>query len=278
MDAQPYAWAATDDKIQEVVRRIVEGFDPEKIILFGSHARGTAGRDSDVDLLIVMDVEGSRRTKATEMELALVGIKLATDLILVTPEQVERDHDQIGTIIRPALREGKVLYEREPLKRSSRTATGSELRLDARYAKGRCSTSEKTNRDRAIGEWVEKAEHDLRTAEHVLTLEENCPFDMVCFHAQQCAGKYLKALLILRSVDFPGTHNLEVVMGLMPPDVSLELDATEVTLLTRYAAELRYPGDAAPITRAEAEEAVATARKVREAVRQHLPGEALGEK
>lgn len=113
MDAQPYAWAATDDKIQEVVRRIVEGFDPEKIILFGSHARGTAGRDSDVDLLIVMDVEGSRRRKATDIDLALVGILLPVDLIVVTPEDVERGRDQIGTIVRPALREGKVLHERK---------------------------------------------------------------------------------------------------------------------------------------------------------------------
>ena len=60
-------------KIEEMVRRIVERFHPEKIILFGSHARGTAGPDSDVDLLVVMPVQGSRRRKATEIDLSLIG-------------------------------------------------------------------------------------------------------------------------------------------------------------------------------------------------------------
>ena len=46
--------------------------------------------------------------------------------------------------------------------------------------------------------WIKKAESDLKTAEHTLTLKENCPFDTVCFHAQQCAEKYLKALLVYK--------------------------------------------------------------------------------
>lgn len=48
----------------------------------------------------------------------------------------------------------------------------------------------------AIRGWVAKAEHDLRNAEYVLTLTEACPTDTVCFHSQQCAEKYLKALLV----------------------------------------------------------------------------------
>ena len=56
--------------IDEIVNRIVRGFRPEKIILFGSHARGTAGPDSDVDLLVVMNVEGSKRQKAKEIDFA----------------------------------------------------------------------------------------------------------------------------------------------------------------------------------------------------------------
>ena len=104
--------ATVQRAIDEMVRRIVRRFRPEKIILFGSHARGDAGPDSDVDLLVVMRVRGSRRKKATEIELALAGLGVPKDLLLVTPEQVERDRDQLGTIIRPALREGKVLYER----------------------------------------------------------------------------------------------------------------------------------------------------------------------
>jgi predicted nucleotidyltransferase len=100
------------EKIDELVSRIVERFRPEKIILFGSHARGTAGQDSDADILVVMPVKGSKRKKATEIDVALVGIDLPVDVIVVTPEELERNKNQIGTIIYPALKEGKVLYEK----------------------------------------------------------------------------------------------------------------------------------------------------------------------
>ncbi|OGX06380.1 MAG: hypothetical protein A3G87_01655 [Omnitrophica bacterium RIFCSPLOWO2_12_FULL_50_11] len=99
-------------KIDEMVRRIVERFHPEKIILFGSHARGAAGPDSDVDLLVVMHVRGSRRQKATEIDLSLSDREIPLDLLVVTPEQFARERDMIGTVIRPAAHEGKVLYER----------------------------------------------------------------------------------------------------------------------------------------------------------------------
>ena len=98
--------------IDEMVNRIVRQFQPEKIILFGSHARGTAGPDSDVDLLVVMNVEGSKRQKATEVDLALFGLDLPVDVIVLRPEELERNRNQVGTILYPALREGKVLYER----------------------------------------------------------------------------------------------------------------------------------------------------------------------
>ncbi len=99
-------------EIQEMVDRIVQEFDPQRIILFGSHARGDAGWDSDVDFLVVMPVEGSRRKKTTEIDRALADRKLPVDLIVVTPEHFERYRNVVGTIIYPACREGKVLYER----------------------------------------------------------------------------------------------------------------------------------------------------------------------
>jgi predicted nucleotidyltransferase len=99
-------------QIWEMVQRIVERFDPERIVLFGSFSRGTPAPDSDADLLVVMPVQGSRRQLAARIELALAGLQLPKDVIVVTPEEVERDRDQIGTIIHPALREGVVLYER----------------------------------------------------------------------------------------------------------------------------------------------------------------------
>jgi predicted nucleotidyltransferase len=93
-----------------MVRRIVERFNPLKIILFGSYARGNAGPDSDVDLLIVMPVRGSKRKKAVEIGVALHDIKVAKDVIVVTPQEFEWRKDVIGTIEWPAVREGQVLY------------------------------------------------------------------------------------------------------------------------------------------------------------------------
>lgn len=98
--------------IREMVKRIVRQFDPDKVILFGSYARGDAGPDSDVDLLIVMPVAGSTQEKAIEIGVALHDIPLPKDLIVTTPEEFEWRKDITGTIEWPAWREGKVVYTR----------------------------------------------------------------------------------------------------------------------------------------------------------------------
>jgi len=100
------------EAICEMVRRIVAQFHPDKIILFGSHARGDATPDSDVDLLVVMPVEGSKRQKATEIDLAFADRTMPLDLIVVTPEDFERARYQIGSVLRPAALEGRVMYDR----------------------------------------------------------------------------------------------------------------------------------------------------------------------
>lgn len=99
--------------IRQMTNRITKRFKPDKIILFGSHARGTAGADSDVDLLVVMPITSTRRHQATAIDKSLMGIKMPADVIVVTPEDVKCCRDQIGSIIRPALQEGKVVYERQ---------------------------------------------------------------------------------------------------------------------------------------------------------------------
>lgn len=98
--------------IRRMVNRIVTEFQPERIILFGSHALGEGGLDSDVDLLIVMPVEGSRRQKQLEVRTALGDIRLPMDIIVTTPEDYEWRKKYPGTIERPAFLEGMVLYER----------------------------------------------------------------------------------------------------------------------------------------------------------------------
>lgn len=100
------------EKIEEMVRRIVAQFAPDKIVLFGSYARGQTSADSDVDLLVIKPVTGSKRAERVAIRAALRGMGVAKDIILATPEEVERSRDMVGTLIRPALREGRVLYER----------------------------------------------------------------------------------------------------------------------------------------------------------------------
>jgi predicted nucleotidyltransferase len=99
-------------EIQQMVHRIVSRFHPERIILFGSHARGDASPDSDVDLLIVMPFSGSRREKQLEIRLALQSIKTPKDIVVTSPEEFLWRKEIPGTIERPAAREGKLLYAR----------------------------------------------------------------------------------------------------------------------------------------------------------------------
>lgn len=102
----------TREIIEEATRRLVERFHPERIILFGSQARGTADDRSDADFLIITELTTRRRELMLEMDRALRGLGLARDIVVLTPEEYERDREIPGTIARPASREGKVLYER----------------------------------------------------------------------------------------------------------------------------------------------------------------------
>jgi len=95
-----------------MVRRIVTKFHPDRIILFGSHARGEAGPDSDVDLLVVMAVVGSVRDKEIEIRQALRDVAVPLDIIVTRPEDFAWRKDVVGTIEWPATREGKVVYAR----------------------------------------------------------------------------------------------------------------------------------------------------------------------
>ena len=126
-----------------------------------------------------------------------------------------------------------------------------------------------------IREWLAKAEHDLLNARHTLKLGAHCPTDTVCFHAQQCVEKHLKALLVFRAIPFPRTHDIRVLRALLPAKLRPKLDSKVQDRLTEYATVTRYPGHGPEISLAEARKSVAIARRVRKEVRQHLPRAAL---
>ena len=99
--------------LTEAVDRIVNKFSPLKIILFGSWARGEATKDSDVDLLVVLPNVEHKRKAAIQIGNTLSNLPISKDIIVTTPEEIEKYGKTVGDILRPALEEGKVLYEKE---------------------------------------------------------------------------------------------------------------------------------------------------------------------
>ena len=98
--------------IAELSERIAREFRPERIILFGSHARGTATEDSDVDLLVVLPFKGRNFWKSLEI-LNRVDPPFSVDLLARAPEDVTRRYTEGDPLIREALDRGRVLYERD---------------------------------------------------------------------------------------------------------------------------------------------------------------------
>jgi predicted nucleotidyltransferase len=105
----------SEKTIQAAASRLVEEFNPERIILFGSYARGTADEHSDVDLLVITRAaeRGNRHKMASEMDRALWGLSMARDVVILTPEEFEEDKEIPGTLSRYASKEGRLLYERK---------------------------------------------------------------------------------------------------------------------------------------------------------------------
>ncbi len=96
--------------LADIVRRIVMVARPEKIVLFGSAARGQMGPNSDVDLLVVKAGRFNRRKLAVDIYRHMHGAGEAVDVIIVTPQEMDRYRDAQCLVIAPALREGKVVY------------------------------------------------------------------------------------------------------------------------------------------------------------------------
>lgn len=96
--------------LDEIIRPVVKIAQPDRIILFGSAARGTMGPNSDVDLLVVKSGQFHRGHLTEEIYMNLIGVGQAVDVVVVTPEDVERYQNSHALVIAPALREGKIVY------------------------------------------------------------------------------------------------------------------------------------------------------------------------
>ena len=100
------------DLIPEMTERIVRDFHPLRVILFGSYARGEARPDSDVDLLVVLPQVADKRRTTVAIRRLLGDLPVFKDIVVTTPDEIAQRGNLIGTVLRPALHEGRVLYER----------------------------------------------------------------------------------------------------------------------------------------------------------------------
>lgn len=96
--------------LRELVRCIVEVAQPDRIILFGSAARGQMGPDSDLDVIVVKSAIEHRRRLAQDIYMNLPELGVGVDVIVLTPEDIEAQRTSVGSIVGPALEEGRVIY------------------------------------------------------------------------------------------------------------------------------------------------------------------------
>ena len=93
------------------MERLAYAFDPLRIVVFGSYARGDARPGSDLDLLVVLPTVKDKRRVALDMRHALSGLKVGKDIIVTTPKEIKERGWIIGTVLHRALKEGEIVYE-----------------------------------------------------------------------------------------------------------------------------------------------------------------------
>lgn len=98
--------------VQAMTKKIIDSFSPDKIIIFGSWAKNEATKDSDIDFLVITSYEGSKRDLQAAIRRKLKGFGVPKDIIVASPDEVERKRDLPGYIYGTALQEGSIVYER----------------------------------------------------------------------------------------------------------------------------------------------------------------------
>ena len=106
--------------------------------------------------------------------------------------------------------------------------------------------------------WLQNARADLSLAS--IPLPRGVTYEQLCFHAQQAVEKALKAILLKCGIDFPFTHNLQALLDLLPKELARPSDLISAVDLNPYAVATRYPGEAEPVSEAEYQDALRTAR------------------
>lgn len=98
--------------IDTAVRTLAEAAQPQRIVLFGSHARGEAGPDSDLDLLVIETQVSDRAVEMVRLRRALRFLRIPVDVLVATADEVAHYADQPGHVLYWAMKEGQVVYGR----------------------------------------------------------------------------------------------------------------------------------------------------------------------
>lgn len=246
--------------IDAIVARIVQHVHPRRVVLFGSRARGDALAESDVDIMVEMDTEADPRRRVVEILSLFPRRDWSMDVKVYSVGRVEASRDDPGTLVYDILRHGKVLYRRPG---AADVVPAARVREEG--------TPESFNW------WVESAQADLLTIENNVAADR-IPWDPVCFHAQQAAEKYLKALIVRRWRQPPRTHDLRKLVELCR-QYGWRLGAIDgdCETLTSRAVDSRYPDDSFRprrlATEADGRAAVAAMRGIIQCVTEALDAE-----
>ena len=242
------------EDIQATCDDIVREFTPLQVILFGSYAYGTPTEDSDVDLLVVMDIPKSEyRNKALEIQ-QRIPHRFRLDILVRSPEEIAYRVSYNDWFLRDITEKGDFLY-------------GSEAYDNIGNGRGTSDTLKKEQHcmNPLTLEWIEKAEEDYDMAQ--LARQASRPFhNSICFHAQQCIEKYLKAWLQEADIPVPRTHNLRELLALILPTLPAWAQwQPDVKKITEYAVDSRYPGES--VTGEDTQHAMHVCDVVRQVVR-----------
>ncbi len=244
--------------IDYIVKKIVKAIDPEKIILFGSYARGDYKKDSDLDLFIIKDGENNSRDMTSNVLDLLWGRRFPVDLFVRKTEEVEWNFRAKNPFyLYHIFKDGKELYKKKD-----------------HLLKDRFFFMNKKNKEevKLIKDWLKLAEENLSYAKLGMK-EKKSFFHTTCFMCQGSTEKYLKAYLIWKGWELEKVHELDKLLKYcVKYDEEFTEIESECNLLNKHITDGRYPGDLPfeSIGVKDAREAIDAADKIAEFVKERI--------